>query len=159
VGQVTKQTRNVNDLRGVGTQIAGFDAGTWRGGLKDRTLRSAIVGIILLDQAPDWERLVYRYERLTRMVPILRERPIFGTSDLLMPRLAADPDFDLDLHLRRKRLPDGSDWTDVLAEARRMSLTDFNHDRPLWETAVVEGLTGGHVAILFKMHHALGGGQ
>ena len=159
MGQVDEAIRNANDLRGVGRQISGFDAGAWRGGLKDRTLRSAIVGVILLDQAPDWDRLVARYDRLTRMVPVLRQRPIFGAADLLMPRLALDPDFDLSLHLRRTRLPSGSNWTDVLAEARRMSLMDFDHDRPLWETAVLEGLPGGFAAIIFKMHHAIGDGK
>ncbi|MCH9816986.1 MAG: WS/DGAT domain-containing protein [Actinomycetia bacterium] len=159
MGQVDEAIRNVNDLRGVGRQMSGFDAGAWRGGLKDRTLRSAIVGILLLDQAPDWDRFLARYDRLTRKVPVLRQRPIFGAADLLMPRLALDPDFDLSLHLRRTRLPDGADWNDVLAEARRMSLMDFDHDRPLWETAVLEGLPGGFAAIIFKMHHAIGDGK
>ncbi len=75
------------------------------------------------------------------------------------PRLGVDPDFDLDVHLHRMRLPDGTGWDQVLLEARRMSLTDFDHDRPLWEASLIEGLEGGRAALLVKLHHAIADGQ
>ena len=40
-----------------------------------------------------------------------------------------------------------------------MSLTDFDHNRPLWEAALVEGLPGGQAAFLLKLHHSIADGQ
>ena len=41
---------------------------------KDPLLRSTIVTVLLLDQAPDWDRLVDRIERGTWLIPRMRQR-------------------------------------------------------------------------------------
>ena len=41
-------------------------------------MRSTMLGLLMLEQAPDWERLVDRYERASRQVPILRQRIVEG---------------------------------------------------------------------------------
>jgi WS/DGAT/MGAT family acyltransferase len=130
----------VNDF--VGTQMRGWDAATYRTASGDPTMRSTVVALTVLDHAPEWGRLRSRMERLTLFVPALRLRPLYGALGLSAPRLAVDPDFDLDVHVRRYRLPEGGGWRDLLDDARRMSLTDFDHNRPLWEAALVEGLPG-----------------
>ncbi len=159
MSDLNKAVRSANDLRAVGQQLTGFDAATWRTATSDRGMRSSIVAVSLLDSTPDWDRLRARFERLTRLVPVLRERPLFGAVGISMPRLAIDPDFDLDIHLHRFRLPRGGGWDDVLAEARRMSLTDFDNDRPLWECVLIEGLSGDRSALVLKLHHAVADGQ
>jgi WS/DGAT/MGAT family acyltransferase len=93
------------------------------------------------------------------MVPVLRQRPLRGVFGVASPRLAVDPDFDLDLHLRRMRLAGSGSWDELLEEARRVSLTDFDRDRPLWELVLVEGLEGDRAALLLKLHHAIADGQ
>lgn len=143
----------------VGQQLRGWDAATWRTSAGDPSLRSTVVGLTLFDSAPDWERLHARVDRLTRLVPVLRQRPLWGMTGVSAPRLAVDPDFDLDVHLRRYRLPEGAGWTDLMSEARRMSLTDFDRDRPLWEAALIEGLPGKRAAFLLKLHHSIADGQ
>ena len=40
-----------------------------------------------------------------------------------------------------------------------MSLTDFDHDRALWEACLVEGLPGKRSALLLKLHHSIADGQ
>jgi diacylglycerol O-acyltransferase len=142
-----------------GTQLRGWDAATWRTASGDPNLRSTVIAMAILDRAPDWDRLVTRLERLTHFVPALRKRPYFGATGLSAPRLAFDPDFDLDVHVRRYRLPKGAGWHGLLRDARRMSLTDFDQSRPLWEAAVVEGLPGGQAAFLLKLHHSIADGQ
>ena len=159
MSDLNKAVRSANDLRAVGQQLTGWDAATWRTATGDRAMRSSIVALSLLDSTPDWDRLYQRFDRLTRLVPLLRERPLFGAMGMSMPRLAVDPEFDLALHLHRYRLPEGSGWDDVLGEARRMSLTDFDYDRPLWEAVLLEGLTGGRSALILKLHHAVADGQ
>jgi diacylglycerol O-acyltransferase / wax synthase len=147
----------VNDF--VGTQLRGWDAATFRTASGDPTMRSTVVALTILEAAPDWARLRERILRLTLFVPALRMRPLFGALGLTAPRLAVDPDFDMDVHLRRYRLPDGAGWRELLDDARRMSLTDFDHNRPLWEAALVEGLPGGQAAFLLKLHHSIADGQ
>lgn len=143
----------------VGTQMRGWDAATFRTAAGDPTMRSTVIALTILDSSPDWERLRTRLERLTLFVPALRMRPLYGALGLSAPRLAVDPDFDLDVHVRRYRLAEGAGWTDLLHDARRMSLTDFDHNRPLWEAALVEGLPGGQSAFLLKLHHSIADGQ
>ncbi|MDP4689461.1 MAG: WS/DGAT domain-containing protein [Candidatus Nanopelagicales bacterium] len=142
-----------------GRQLTGWDAATWRTASGDPHLRSTVVALVLLDSPPDWPRLHARVERLTRMVPVLRQRAIRGVFGVASPRLAGDPDFDLDLHLRRMRLAGDGSWAELMGEARRVSLTDFDHDRALWEIVLVEGLQGGRAALLLKLHHAIADGQ
>ncbi len=147
----------MNDF--VGTQLRGWDAATFRTASSDPTMRSTVVALTILESAPQWQRLRQRVERLTLFVPALRMRPLFGALGLSAPRLAVDPDFDMDVHLRRYRLPEGAGWRELLDDARRMSLTDFDHNRPLWEAALVEGLPGGQAAFLLKLHHSIADGQ
>jgi diacylglycerol O-acyltransferase len=144
---------------GVGRQLTGWDAATWRTAAGDPALRSTVVALVLLDGTPRWKRLRQRIERLTRLVPVLRMRPVRGAFGVVAPRLAVDPDFDLDLHLYRFVLPPKASWSELLAFARRMSLDDFDHNRALWEMALVEGLPGKRSAVLLKLHHSIADGQ
>jgi diacylglycerol O-acyltransferase / wax synthase len=142
-----------------GKQLRGWDAATFRTASGDPTMRSTVVAMAVLDQSPDWERLRFRLERLTLFVPELRMRPLYGVLGVSAPRLSVDPDFDLDFHVRRYRLPENGNWDDVLRDARRISLTDFDHNRPLWEATLIEGLPEGHAAFLLKLHHSIADGQ
>ncbi len=143
----------------VGTQMRGWDAATFRTASGDPTMRSTVIALTVLDHAPDWQRLRDRIERLTLFVPALRMRPLYGALAFSAPRLAVDPDFDIDFHLRRYRLPEGAGWRGLLDDARRMSLTDFDNNRPLWEAAFVEGLPDGQAAFLLKLHHSIADGH
>ena len=122
-------------------------------------MRSTMLGLLILDSEPDWERLVDRYERASRQVPILRQKIVEGPVPWANPRLIVDPDFDLSFHLRRFRVASKAGWAEVLDECRRQSMTDFDRDRPLWKVTVLEGLPGGKAAVITKLHHAVADGQ
>ena len=147
----------MNDF--VGTQMRGWDAATFRTASRDPTMRSTVIALTVLDHAPNWDRLRGRIERLTLFVPALRMRPLYGALAFSAPRLAVDPDFDLDFHLRHYRLAEGAGWRGLLDDARRMSLTDFDSNRPLWEAAFVEGLPDGQAAFMLKLHHSIADGH
>lgn len=140
-------------------RLSGWDFATWRAASEDPIMRSTMIGLLILDQEPDWARLVDRYERASRVVPILRQKIVEGPVPWAAPRLLIDPDFDLSFHLRRFRMPTGCTWNDVLDECRRQSMTDFDRDRPLWRVTVLEGLPGGRAAVITKLHHAVADGQ
>ncbi len=140
-------------------RLSGWDYATWRSASEDPIMRSTMIGLLILDKAPDWQTLVARYERASRIVPILRQRIVEGPVGIANPRLVVDPNFDLSFHLRRFRVTEGTAWQDVLDECRRQSMTDFDNDRPLWRVTLLEGLPGGRSALISKLHHAIADGQ
>jgi len=140
-------------------RLSGWDFATWRSASEDPILRSTMVGAMVLHSSPDWQRLVDRYDRASRTVPILRQKIIEGPVGIANPRLVTDAHFDLSFHLRRFLLPEGSTWQDVLDECRRQSMTDFDSHRPLWKVTLLEGLPGGKAVLISKLHHAIADGQ
>ena len=93
---------------GGGQDLSAWEALMWRTGGDHRT-RSTGVIVELLDQEPDWERLVAAHDRFTQHVPRLRERVVEPALPVVPPAWSPDPHFDLDYHLQRVRLPgDGS---------------------------------------------------
>ncbi len=140
-------------------RLSGFDFATWRSASDDPTMRSPIIGLIALDSSPDWPTLVDRFDRASRVAPVLRQKVLEGPADILSPRLVIDPEFDLSFHMRRFRMSDPGSWDQVLDEARRQSMSDFDLQRPLWRVTLMEGLEGGRAALLVKLHHAIADGQ
>lgn len=140
-------------------RLGGWDFATWRMATDDPVMRSTILGVLVLDKSPDWDKLAERYERASRLAPVLRSKIVEGPTGLETPRVVVDPNFDLSFHMRRFRMPEGSSWQDVLEEARRQSMADFDKDRPLWRTTLLEGLPGGKAVLVQKLHHAIADGQ
>lgn len=140
-------------------RLGGWDFATWRMATDDPVMRSTIIGLLVLETSPNWDVLCERYERATRLAPVLRSIVVEGPLDLQTPRVVVDPNFDLAYHMRRFSMPKGSGWDDVLAEARRQSMSDFDKDRPLWQVTVLEDLPDGKSALIMKLHHAIADGQ
>ncbi len=140
-------------------RLSGWDFATWRMATDDPVMRSTMIGLLVLESSPDWAQLTQRFERATRLAPVLRSRVVEGPIGLQTPRLVVDPNFDLSFHMRRFSMPKGSTWADVLEDARRQSMADFDRDRPLWRATLLEGLPGGRAALIMKLHHAIADGQ
>jgi len=121
----------------------------------DPTLRTTIVSIAWLEHSPEWNALVAKLERATRLVPIFRQRVVEPPRRLSTPRWTVDDHFDLTWHVRRIDAPAPHTSDTVIAFARNAAMTAFDHARPLWEFTLVEGLTGGRAALVMKVHHAL----
>lgn len=138
---------------GTSTVLNGLEALMWRAEADPR-LRSTIVGVEVLDRAPEWTRFREAHEWGTRLVPRFRMRitdPAFGLGQ---PVWVADDAFDLDVHVRRVRLPDGATVADLLAEAARIARTPFDKTRSPWEATLVEGLPDGRAGYVLKLHHS-----
>ncbi|MGV1003580.1 MAG: wax ester/triacylglycerol synthase domain-containing protein [Candidatus Nanopelagicales bacterium] len=140
-------------------RLSGFDFATWRSASHDPAMRSPMVALVLMDSSPNWDRLVDRFDRASRIAPILRQRVVQGPTDMLNPRLVVDPNFDLAFHMRRFRVSEPGTWDQVLDETRRHSMADFDLARPLWHVTLLEGLQGGGSVLIVKMHHAIADGQ
>lgn len=84
---------------------------------------------------------------------IFRRRLIEIPMDFDLPYWLEDPHFDIEEHLSRHRLSDGS-----LAELQSQSEIFFSalldREKPLWEIQFVEGLKEeGEFALIVKIHH------
>ena len=125
---------------------------------RDPALRSTVVVVDWLDRAPEWEVLVDRIDRISRLMPSLRQHIVESPFRLTVPRWAYDPHFDLHWHLSRITAPRPGTRDAVLELARRAAMTAFDRARPLWEVTLVEGMEGGEAALIIKLHHSLSDG-
>ncbi len=122
---------------------------------RDPLLRSTIVAVATFDRAPDWEQLVDRLERATRLSPNFRRRLVSSPLKLAPPRFLADPDFELGWHVRRLSAPAPHTVDTVLEFARTAGMAAFDPARPLWECTLIDGLVDGRSALVMKVHHSL----
>jgi len=91
-----------------------------------------------------------RAELITFMTRKLADTP-YGLDH---PVWVKDPDFDVDNHVKRTRLPEPG-TPDILERVvARLHETPLDRSRPLWQYWLIEGLESGHVAWYTKYHHA-----
>lgn len=114
-----------------------------------------IVVVIRFDGTPDFEHLKNRLERLTRAVPMFRQRVVEPPLRLAPPKWVVDADFDLSWHVRRIRAPAPATVDTVLELARQIGTSGFDPVRPMWEATLVEGMDGGRSVLILKVHHTL----
>ena len=90
---------------------------------------------------------------LPRLEPF-RRRLVEVPFQLDHPYWIADPDFDLDFHLRHQAVPPPGTDEQLAAQIARIIGRPMDRTRPLWEVYVIEGLADGGFAVLTKVHHA-----
>ncbi len=97
------------------------------------------------------------YSRLMALAP-LRYQLIDIPLKLHHPMWVQNDDIDLDYHLRQAQVaaPGGRRELDQLIG--EIASTPLDRRHPLWEMYVVEGLAGGRIAIVHKVHHVLADG-
>ena len=122
---------------------------------KDPMLRSTITTVILLDRQVPRERLRASFDRLSRVVPRLRQRVRSNPLSIAPPRWEVDPNFDLGYHLREAGVPGEGTLRDLLRMAEPIAMQGFDRARPQWECTMVDGLTDGRDALIMKIHHAM----
>jgi WS/DGAT/MGAT family acyltransferase len=89
------------------------------------------------------------------LVPPFRQRMVEVPFGLQHPALVDDPEFDLDFHVRRARLPEPGGRAELADLVADLASRPLDRGRPLWEFHVVEGLEHGRLAIVPKVHHAI----
>ena len=103
-------------------------------------------------------RKVYR-ERI-HLIPPFRRRIVQGPLKIGDPHWIDDPAFDLDNHLVHTTLPSPGGMRELCDFVGAFAGIRLDRDRPLWKAVLVEGLEGGKMALVMKIHHAaMDGGQ
>ncbi len=122
---------------------------------KDPLLRSTITTVMILDKTPDRDRFTRRMDRLSRLVPRLRQRVLGHPLSIAPPRWEYDPNFDLQYHLRWMRVAGEGSLRELFDIAEPIAMQGFDRARPLWEFTMVEGLNDGRAAMIAKLHHSI----
>ncbi|CAB4932752.1 unannotated protein [freshwater metagenome] len=93
-------------------------------------------------------------ERL-HLVPRYRQRLTYPPLETGRPVWTDDPAFNLEYHVRQSALPAPGSEEQLNKLISRLFSRQLDRTRPLWEMWVVEGLAGGHWALIWKTHHAV----
>lgn len=89
------------------------------------------------------------------LIPRFRKRVMEVPFGLGRPVWVDDERFEIGYHVRLTALPTPGSRAQLLALFERVEAQLLDRARPLWELWFVEGLEGGHVAVIQKTHHAL----
>ena len=121
------------------------------------SVNMAVAGTMLFDagEGTTYEAVCRRVRERLHLLPRYRQKLRDPLGPLTNPVWIDDDGFDLEWHIRHARLPGSGSPAELAGYVAREMATRLHRDRPLWELHVIDGLEGGRVALLPKMHHAL----
>jgi len=100
------------------------------------------------------DRLAQAYSGRLHLAPPFRQRLVTVPFGLHHPLWIEDPDFDIRNHVRHTAIPAPGGPEELATLVGRLVALPLDRTRPLWELWLIEGLEGGNVALLSKVHHA-----
>ena len=117
-------------------------------------------GVVILKPDADgpefqYSEIVDLIESRLDLVPRYRQKVRFVPGRLARPVWVDDEDFDITYHVRRSALPKPGTDVELDELVGRLISRPLDRTRPLWEVYVIEGLTGGRIALVNKTHHAM----
>ena len=118
-----------------------------------------VTALMVLDPAGgegwSFERLRDNFDARIHQSPQFRWKLHEDPTGFSRPWMADDPEFDIDNHINRIAVaPPGTD-ADLTDLVGTLIAEKLDRSRPLWEAWVIEGLEGGRVGMLTKVHHAI----
>jgi WS/DGAT/MGAT family acyltransferase len=142
-------------------RVSSLDAGMLYAETREMPMHT--MGVVVLEPAPDeppFATMRRRFEERMHLLAPLRRRLVQGPLELGDPHWIEDPAFDLDHHLRRAAIPSPGSMRELAELVGDLAGRLLERSKPLWEVVLVEGLEGGRIAIVAKVHHAaMDGGQ
>jgi diacylglycerol O-acyltransferase / wax synthase len=115
------------------------------------------VGAVLIFEGPppDYADFCNQIRSRLHLVPRYRQKLAVPPLETGRPLWVDDPSFNLEYHVRHTALPSPGSEEQLRALAARVHSQQLDRAKPLWETWLVQGLEGGHFALISKTHHAL----
>ncbi len=117
------------------------------------------------EQPIRFKQILNYFKQRLHKTPDLRNRYVQVPVGLDYPYWIADPDFEIELHVRHIALPSPGDWRQLCIQTARIHSRPLDMNRPPWEIYIIEGLDNieglpkGCYAMAVKIHHALIDGQ
>src|SRR5438105_1841509 len=145
-------------------QLTGLDASFLA--LDSHRTPMHVTALAIYDQASapggkvTFKQILAHVDSRLERVPNFRQRVVGVPFGLDQPYWVDDPNFDLEFHVRHIALPKPGDWRQLCIQAARLHARPLDHDHPLWEMYVIEGLDNvpglpkGSFAMVAKIHHA-----
>jgi diacylglycerol O-acyltransferase len=90
----------------------------------------------------------------THQAPVFRRLLVEVPLRLGHPVWVDDPHFDIGYHVRRTAIPAPGGLLELADLAGDIASRQLDRSKPLWEIWIVEGLEGGRIAVIAKMHHS-----
>jgi diacylglycerol O-acyltransferase len=116
----------------------------------------AIASIAVFEPpAPTYSEFVDAVRGRLPSVPKYRQRIREVCFDLGPPVWVDDTGFDIEWHIRQTALPPPGDDEQLCRLMARVMAQRMDRDRPLWEYWLIDGLAGGHWALISKLHHSM----
>lgn len=118
-----------------------------------------VMGLLILDPSStpggySFDKFrAFAEERMPGLPP-LRRRLVEVPGGLARP-FWTETEVDLDAHIHRAAVPSPGTAVELAAMAADFEERPLDRSRPLWEMLLVEGLEGGRIALLAKLHHAM----
>jgi diacylglycerol O-acyltransferase len=124
--------------------------------LEERDTPMHVGGVLILEApAAGVDALADLVAARLPLVPRYRQRVAEVPGHLANPVWVDDPDFDIAYHVRHSGLPRPGTEVQLLDLVSRLASRPLDRTRPLWEMYLVDGLSGGRVAVITKTHPAL----
>lgn len=143
------------------TRLSGLDASFLYSETRSvhmHTLKIAVIEAPTRSDGETFARFKWEMEQRLHLLPMFRQRLAEVPLGLAHPKWVQDPDFDIDAHLHRIRVasPGGHHQMDrAIADIASIPL---DRSRPLWEVWMLDGLAGGRLGFVAKIHHAVADG-
>jgi WS/DGAT/MGAT family acyltransferase len=142
-------------------EMAGADAYFLREESRERhmhTLKVVVVDPAGAHERPTLERVREGVTHVLPHEPAFRRRALDVPAPFGNPFWIDAPALDPDYHVRHVVLPEGAADGALDELAGRIASEPLDRERPLWQIFFVEGLPGGRVAYVTKVHHAVADG-
>lgn len=138
-------------------QLTGVDASFLH--LEDSRVTGHVAGLIVLDpttadQPINVDTIKQHVAERLAVLPPLRWKLVEVPLGIDLPYWIDDHDVDLDFHVRGVALPAPGNQQQLVDQVSRIQARPLDRAHPLWEVYVIEGIEGGKVGILTKLHHA-----
>lgn len=140
-------------------QISGYDAAFLYA--ESPTSPMHIATLAIVEGSLKFEDFKNTVASRLHKIPKFRQRLLNVPMDLDYPYWADDPNFELDLHLHRIKLPEPSNWETLRETTSNIFSGPLDLRRPLWSIHFIEGIDEiaqvpkGSVAIVAKVHHVM----
>ncbi|MEO1486765.1 MAG: wax ester/triacylglycerol synthase family O-acyltransferase [Bacteroidota bacterium] len=146
-------------LDGKFKQISGYDAAFLYA--ESPTSPMHIATLVVVEGSLNFKDFKKIVASKLHLMPKFRQRLLNVPMNLDYPYWVDDPNFELDLHLHRMKLPDPSNWETLRRTTSRIFSAPLDLRRPLWSIHFIEGIDEiaqvpkGSVAIVSKVHHVM----